>query len=107
MLQAQDQNGNVVPNTGYFIEQPIIIATGTASTAFLKNTVVRLIARTADCFFRVSTAGTAATTSDHPLPVGGSIYLPVKIGDRIANTGGSLVVSVLGASHQELRSNYY
>ena len=107
MMQAIDNNGNVIPNTGYYIGQPITVATGTASTAFIKKTVVRLMARTAECFFRVSTAGTAATTSDHPLPVGGSIFLPINVGDRIANTGGSLVVSVLGASHEEPRANYY
>jgi len=107
MLQAQDQNGNVIPNVGAYIEQPITLATGTASTAFLKKTTVRLYCRTAECFFRISTAGTAATTSDHPLAVNASVQMPVEPGDRIANTGGSLVVSVLGANHREPRANYY
>lgn len=107
MLQFKDQDGNVVANTGYIIEQPITIVSGTASTAFLKKTVVILTARTAECFFRISKAGTAATTSDHPLAVGASRQIAVDAGDRIANNGGSLVVSVMGASGTDVRSNYY
>ena len=107
MLQFKDDDGNVVANAGYIIEQPITIATGTASTAFTQKTVVILTARTAECFFRISKAGTAATTSDHPLAVGTARQIAVDAGDRIANTGGSLVVSVMGASGTDVRSNYY
>ena len=106
MLQFIDDNGAVVPNSGYIIWQPVTIASGTASTAFIQKTVVILKARTAECFFRISKAGTAATTSDHPLAVGSSRYIAVDVGDRVANTGGSLVMSVMGTSGTDVVANY-
>lgn len=107
MLQFKDDDGYVVANAGYIIGQPITIATATASNAFIQKTVVILTARTAECFFRISKAGTAATTSDHPLAVGASRQVAVDAGDRIANNGGSLVVSIMGTSGTDVVSNYY
>lgn len=106
MLQGQDQNGNIVPNTGYALADPIILASGAVTTAFLKKTMVLLTAPTLGCFYRISSAGTAASVSSHPLLVGASRYVPINIGDRIANTGGSLTISIHGASHDEPRTNY-
>ncbi len=106
MGQAYDNNGQVVNNTWVPLGSPVIVATGTASNEFLKNTFVEIAARTAECFYIVGTGTLTATANDNPLPVGGSRQIKIPQGSKIANTGGELRVTVLGADN-ETRSLYY
>jgi hypothetical protein len=106
MGQVRDNNGNIINNTFTPLGSPIVLATGTASNAFLLNTPVDIIARTAECFYIVGTGSLTAATSDNSLPVGASRQIMIPQGSKIAVTGGELRVTVMG-SIDEIRSKYY
>src|SRR5258708_2299408 len=92
-LYIREYNG-IGYNMGGNIQAPLepafadqnISYTGTAGTSAAFNTSTKLIGISSDGVFsyRVSTAGTAATTANFRVGIGVIIFLGVKGGDKIS-----------------------
>lgn len=85
--QAKDQGGKIVSN----VFQPSgttqklnSAGSSTSSTAFSKNTIVRLMAD-ADCNYAIGTAPTATTST---------VYLPSKVGEQIHIKSGNKIAVI-------------